>query len=133
MKYSPEAIRVKVMRRWWSVLYPLEWCNMANAWRRFLHHKPDQRALVEGFMEIERECSVSFAWVVHVGSWLLYRTDEVHYMVKHDDHAGRNARINMHGSHASMPNHDAVAGGRVASRSSRSSRSGRARFSVKSA
>ena len=72
--------------------------------------------MVEGFQEIERQCDLSFAWVVHVGSWLLYSTDEVHYIVKHDSESGRHARINMHGMHAGH------AGG-----------AGRARFSFKSA
>lgn len=117
--YSVEAIRVKVLRRWWSVLYPEEWSTMALPWRRFLHGKTDQRSVVAGFLEIERECDMYFLWVVRVESWLMYGTDEIYWIVKHDGHAGRAARFNQLG--VNDPS------------CSRAGRSGRAKFSVKSA
>ena len=108
--YSVEAIRVKVLRRWWSVLYPEEWSSMALPWRRFLHGKTDQRSLVEGFLEIEQQCDMHFAWFVHVESWLLYATDEVYWIVKHDRHAGRSPRFNHAGMHANGTIQHGVAG-----------------------
>lgn len=118
--YSVEAIRVKVLRRWWSVLYPVEWSSMALPWRRFLHGKTCQKSVVAGFLEIERECDMEFLWLVHVDSWLMYCTDEIYWIVKYDRHARRSARFNQTGM-----NDDAcmVAG--------RSGRAGPGRFSVK--
>ena len=108
--YSVEAIRVKVLRRWWSVLYPEECSALALPWRRFLHGKKDQRSLVAGFLEIEQQCNMDFAWVVHVESWLLYATDEVYWIVKHDRHAGMSPRFNHAGMLSNRPIQHAMAG-----------------------
>lgn len=115
-EYSPEALRVKILRRWWSVVYPLAYSEIALAWRQYLSHKEDQRAILAGFIEIEEQCSMSFVWLVRVGTWQQYFTHEVYWMVKHDRDAGRPGRFNMLGDIAS-----------------RSSRSGMARFALKSA
>ena len=128
--YSVEAIRVKVLRRWWSVLYPEECSSLALPWRQFLHGKTDQRSVVAGFLEIEEQCDMYFVWVVHVESWLMYATDEVYWIVKHDRHAGRSPRFNHAGMQACRPHQHGLDGGKVASRSGRL---GHARFSVKSA
>ena len=118
-EYSPEALRVKILRRWWSVVYPLAYSEIAVAWRQYLSGKPDQLSIVRGFLEIEEQCAMSFVWFVRVGTWQQYFTHEVHWIVRYDRDAGRVGRFNMHGS--------------VASRCSRSGRSDAARFSVKSA
>ena len=115
-EYSPEALRVKILRRWWSVVYPLAHSEIALAWRHYLHKKPDQLAIVRGFIEIEEQCSMSFVWFVRVGTWQQYFTREVYWIVRYDRDARRPGRFNMLGDIGS-----------------RSSRSGMARFSVKSA
>ena len=95
---------------------------MALPWRQFLHGKTDQRSVVAGFLEIERECDMEFVWLVQVRSWLMYATDEIYWIVKHDRQAGRSARFNQSGMH----DHACMV-------ASRAGRSGRGRFSVKSA
>ena len=120
MSYSPEAIRCKLLRRWWSVLYPLSYSPLMPGWLAFLALKVDSELdVVLGFTEIEVECDLQFLWLRSSRPTESYCTDEIAWMVRYDRHAGRRCRINL----ASMSKQVG----------DRAGHAGRAKFYVKSA
>lgn len=98
--YSPEAIRVKLVRRWWTVFYPCAFSPVAHAWLTFLAGKDDELSVMQGFIEIEDQCGMQFIFTTTKPCILQYNSVELAWTVRSDGGAGRSARFNLLNLHA---------------------------------